>query len=271
MATIKNKLVFNTKDKDENDLELCVKKPNTQQSKELQKVYNRSFKEALDSGAILRVKVEQVAREQNIWNDTIQKEFEKLQTQISDLELKLAKGGNAGLTLKKAKDVAIELAGKRNQLRMLLAPRNEIDVNTAEAQAENARFNYMVALCTYFNSGKNEGKNYFKDYDDFVEKLSEKASMDAAKYLGFLIYNLEPDYEMNLPENKFLVDYGFANKDGKLINKDGKFVNLDGHPVDEKGRLINEKNELVDKDGNLLDDKGNYKVDFKPFLPEDDE
>lgn len=268
--SIKNKLVFTVQDNENKPVKLCVKKPNTAQSKELQKVYNSTFREALESGAIMRAKVESVARSQKVWDDEKQAEYKKLQTKISDAELKLAKGGAAGLSKKTAKELALQIQNHRMELRSLISSRNEIDANTAEAQAENMRFNHMLAMCTYYNEGEKEGKPYFDSYENLIERVSDKAAVEASKYMGFLIYNLEPNYELSLAENKFLIEYGFADAQGRLINKQGKLVDTEGRLVNEDGRYINEKNEFVDLNGNLVDEKGNPIVEFKPFLDDEE-
>lgn len=265
---VKNKLVFTTKDEKDKPLELAVKRPNVEQSKELQKVWNRSFNEALANGAILRARINDVARRQGLWDDDKEKELSTLQKELYEIELKLGKGGNAGLTKKAAKALAFRVREIRVEMRLLTAARNELDGKSAEAQAENEKFSYAVYLCTIY---PDTGEKYFKDYEDFKSKENEQVALDAAKYLALLTYNLDPNYESDLFENKFLKTYGFVDEKLRLINKDGKLVDSEGRLIREDGRFINAKNELVDADGNLVDEQGNYKVVFAPFLEDKDE
>jgi hypothetical protein len=51
------------------------------------------------------------------------------------------------------------------------------------------------------------------------------------------------DWEKDLPENKFLVEFNFVNEDLELVNEDG-------HLVDSQGKLINKDGRYVDKEGN---------------------
>ncbi len=177
-------------------------------------------------------------------------------------------GGKAGLTKKKAKELAFRVQELRADMRDLTAGRNDLDAKSAEAQAENERFSYAVYLCTMH---PDSGDAFFKDYEDFKARETQTASIDAAKNLAFLTYNLDPNYESELFENKFLKEYGFVDEKLRLINKDGKLVDREGRLIREDGRFINPKGELVDADGTLVDEEGNYKVEFAPFLDDEDE
>lgn len=265
---VKNKLVFVTKDSEGKSFELSVKRPNVEQTKELQKVWNKAFNEALASGAILRVKINDFARRQGVWDDVKEKELAKLQKELHGIELKIKMGGKANLSKNKAKELAFRVHEIREAMRELTAGRNDLDGKSAEAQAENERFSYAVYLCTAY---PDSGDPYFKDYEDFKARETQAASIDAAKYLAFLTYNLDPNYEGELFENKFLKDYGFVDEKLRLINKEGKLVDREGRLIREDGRFINPKGELIDADGNPVDEEGNYKVEFAPFLEDEED
>ena len=70
-----------------------------------------------------------------------------------------------------------------------------------------------------------------------------------------MLYDLDPNYDNNLPENKFLKDYSFVNEDLRLVNDDG-------HLVDSQGRLINEEGRFI-----AYDDKGEeYFIDIDGLI-----
>ncbi len=257
--TIKNKLTFKVPG---NETVFAVRRANAKESQKLQAAYNETFMQAITSNAPLRAKVEEIARRQGVWDDVKQEEYNKLQKQLWDYELTLQKGG-----VKKsvAKGYALEMRRIRLEQRLLLADRNSIDQNTCESQAENTQFNHRVAMCLVQDE---DNKPYCKDYDDYIDKLNngDAVVMEGIKQMSYLQYNLDPNYEFNLPENKFLKEYNFVDDKLRLLNKEGRLVDEKGRLVNEEGRLINEKNELVDQDGNVIDEKGNYKVEFKPFL-----
>jgi hypothetical protein len=255
---------FVIKKEDDTELYLVARIPSSVDQREASKVYNRTFTDAIKAQCIVRAKMEDVLKEQGLWDDKKQKELNDLQNQIFNREKALAKGG---IKLKDAKDIALEMKKIRDQVRELISVKTSLDVNTAEGQADNARFNYLVSTCVVYKD--NEEKRYFDNLDDYLARIDDPAALRGAQVLANMIYGLDDTYEKNLPENKFLIKYKFVDDNLRFINNDGKLVDRDGRLVDENGRYINEKGEFVDKDGNRIDEQGEYLVDHQPFL--DDE
>lgn len=268
MKEFKKKLVFTAKNIDEKEVNLCVKRPTVEQSKTLQKTYNSTFMEALNNGSPLYDKLEVIARQQGVWTKEMEEQVNALDKKVKDAEKRLLSGGLAGLTQKTAYKLSLDIRKMRNERRGLVAARDRLGQNTAEAQAKDAQFNHQIALCTYFNDGANEGKPYFTDLENFLERLGEDAAIQAAKNMSYLSFNLDPNYENSLPENKFLAKYGFADKEGRLVNKDKHLVDEEGRLINEEGRFIDEQGEYVDREGNRIDEDGNLVVEFAEFLPE---
>ena len=152
-------------------------------------------------------------------------------------------------------------------MRELISVRTNLDNHTAEGQADNARFNYLISACLVYSSNKD--KKYFKNYEEYLSKAAEPIAIKAAQVLANMLYGLDNDYEKKLPENKFLIKYKFVDNKLRLVNKEGKLVDNEGRLIDEFGRFINEKGEYVDKNGNLVDENGDYITDFKPFTDDD--
>lgn len=266
---IKNKLVFSTKDKDGVAIELCVKKPSVEQNKELQNVYNKTYHDALKSKALLRAKIVDFAKTQDIWSDEKEAELKELNKAAQTGLFKLAQGGKNGFTKKEAIELALDIRKTRNKISFLTAPLDSITANSAESQADNARFNHMMILCTYYNAGDKEGKQYFKDLEDMDEKLrdGDQATSDAFKNMVFLSFGIDKDAKANQPENKFLIQHGYLDKECRRINEDGHLIDEDGNLVDEKGRRVNVDGELIDEFEHVIDEKGNYIVeDYVPFV-----
>lgn len=243
--------------------EILVRAPSLQDQKEATKVYNQSFSEALKAKAVVRAKLDDLLIEQGLWDGVKQAKFTELQAEILDGERKLAKGG---ISLTDAKNIALKMRKTREDLRELIAVKTNLDTHTAEGQADNARFNYLVSVCTVYNDTKEQ---YFKNYEDYNNKSGDPVAILAAQNLANMLYGLEDNYEDKLPENKFLKQYKFVDTKLRLINKDGKLVDEKGRLIDENGRFINEQGQFVDKDGNLVDKEGDYIIEFTPFL--DDE
>jgi len=259
----KNKEVVKSEDSNGKTVTVAVVKPNSSKIKQAQLVYNKAFRAALESGALLRQKLDSYMREQEIWDDSKEEEYNNLVERINDAEKTLAKGG---IKLSDARETAIQMRVDRAEFRDLISERTAMDGNTAEGQADNARFNHLVYLCVL---DEKTGKSFFKSVEDYEEKSSEPYAASAAAELARLMYDLDPNYDKNLPENQFLVDYGFANEEMRLVNKEGKLITSDGKLVNEEGRLIDEDGNLIDKDGNVLDEDYNYKVEQKPFIDDD--
>lgn len=248
---------------DNREQEFLIRTPSLSDQREAQKVYNQAFSDAVKSGCIVRARLDDLLKEQGLWDDQKQIKFNTLQQQILDGEKSLAKGG---ISLKSAKEVAINIKRLREEMRDLISVRTNLDNHTAEGQADNARFNYLISSCLVYSSNK---EKYFKSYEEYLSRASEPIAIKAAQVLANMLYGLDNDYEKKLPENKFLVKYKFVDDKLRLINKDGHLVDLEGRLVDQSGRYINEKGEFVDKNGVPVDINGDYITDFQPFTDDD--
>ena len=233
------------------------------QQNEATKVYNRAFRDALESGALLRNKLEDHMRQQGIWDDEKQKQLDDVQRAILENEKKIAKGG---IRLKVAKDLALQMSDKRVEMRNILMQRNSLDGNTAEGQADNARFDYLVSASLVYSDS---GKPYFKDLADYRNRSTEPVAIEAARRLAQLVYGLDSNYEINLPENKFLSDFEFVDNDLRLINNEGQYVDREGNLLNEDGRFVDDEGNLIDREGNPVTEDGEYKFDQAPFLDDD--
>tara|TARA_Y100000004_G_C8954428_1_gene430140 strand:- start:477 stop:1397 length:921 start_codon:yes stop_codon:yes gene_type:complete len=257
----KNKNVF-TVEVDGKKLELALKKPNANQTRKAQLEYNKAFAEAIKSGALLKAKLNNVLVEQGIWNDERQARYDELIQNINDGEKKLAKGG---IRLESAKDIAIDMRGDRWELRQLISERTELETNTAEGQAENARFNYLVSSTLVYND---TGKPYFKDVEDYMNQSNDTVAITAAQKFANMMYGLEEDYESTLPENEFLKEFDFVDEKLRLVNEEGKLVDIEGNEIDEFGRYVDSKGNPIDKEGDQVSDDGKYAFQRAPFLDE---
>lgn len=248
--------------KDGQEVELTVKAPSPKNQRESQKIYNRAFSDAISSGSIIRARLDGVMKDQGLWNDEKEKEYQTIQKLILDKERILAKGG---ISLEQAKREALEMQKHRNKLKDLISTRTTLDSHTAEGQADNARFNFLVSCCVVY---KESNKPYFSGYEDYISRALEPAAIIGAQKLANMVYGLDDDFEKNLPENKFLQKYKFVDKDLRLIDKKGRLIDNEGRLINEEGRFIDEEGNIVDIDGNPLDAQDNYKFEFSPFLDE---
>lgn len=243
--------------------DVSVRSPSLQDQREGQKVYNQAFTDAIKSKSVVRAKMEDVLTEQGLWDNQKQARLAELQQELLESERRLAQGG---ISLKEAKDVAMKMKETRDEIRELIGSRSSLDNHSAEGQADNAKFNYLVSACVVYNDTK---QPVFKNMEEYLNRATESVAIQGAQNLANMLYGLDSDYENNLPENKFLKKYKFIDEKLRLINKQGKLVDEDGRLIDDNGRFINDNGEFVDKFGNKVDLDGNYIVEFKPFLDDD--
>jgi hypothetical protein len=155
----------------------------------------------------------------------------------------------------------------REEIRSLISVRTSLDNHSAEGQADNARFNYLVSVCLVYNN--HEKQPYFQSMEDYLNRSNEEVAIVGAQHLASMLYGLDNDYELNLPENKFLKKYKFIDDKLRYINKEGKLTDYEGRLVDENGRYVDSEGNFVDKFGNRVDKDGEYVVDTQPFLDDD--
>jgi len=222
-----------------------IKPANATASIEAQKVYNKAFKKAIEEGAILKKSLEDHMRRQGLWDDSKQEEYETLLKRSADIEYKIKSG-----FYKKAseiRDKSIELKKIRGELSSLLTVRNSMDSMTADGQADNERFFYLITACLYDYENQ---KPVYISLEDYHDKSDTDLAIECATQFANFAYGLEENYEDKLIENKLLKKLGLLNEKGQLTNKDGQRVDLEGN-------LLNSDGARIDKHGNRIDINNN--------------
>ena len=242
------------------EVEFEIKEASLADQRESQKVYNQAFSDAIKSGCIVRGRLEQLLKDQNLWSEDKDRELAALQTKVSNQDKILAKGG---ISLKQAKNIAMNMRDLRDEMKVLVSSKTNLDSHTAEGQADNARFNYLVSVCVVYTDTK---KPYFNTYLEYLNNSSSDVGVVGANKLASIMYGLDSDYEKKLPENKFLLQYRLVNDKLDYIDEKGRTTDSEGRLVNKNGRYINEKDEFVDKNGDMVSIEGDYVVDFEPFL-----
>lgn len=261
-----DRIVFDheiTVDGEKKNVKFAVRLPNAEELEKSIELKNTTFAKALKSKVMLKAKLETYMREQDLWDDAKQSQLSKLDSDIAEAEKALSAGN---IKLSEAKDIAIKLKKLRSERNNMLYVRRELENNTAEGQADNTSFNYLVSACLVYNDTDTA---YYKDLTDYLIHSSEPLAFLAGSYLASLWYGYDNDFEAKLAENKFLRQYGFVDEKYRLINKDGKLINENGALIDEDGNLVDSEGNILDHLGNKRDKDGNYIVDFKPFLDDD--
>jgi hypothetical protein len=249
---------------DGEEKQFIVRNASLDDQREAQKVYNQAFTDAIKSKAVVRARLDDLLTEQGLWDDEKQLKFDTLQKEISEGEARLAKGG---FGIKQARDLAIHIRSLRENMRDLISVRTSLDNHSAEGQADNARFNYLVSACVVYKEDNN--KKYFNNMEDYLNRASDPVALLGAQQLANMMYGLDNDYETNLPENKFLKKYKFVDDKLRYVNKEGHLTDREGRLIDEEGRFIDKSGNFVDKYGNTVDSEGEYVAEFEPFLDDD--
>jgi hypothetical protein len=260
------------KKKDKRDFEVegvkySVVRPNIQVLTGANKIRRETFNQELESGSLLRDQLEEELRKRELWSDDREANYQRLRVEIVDREYKLAAGG---IKLSEAKQLALEMKQKREEMVELLSSRTDLDSNTCEGRADAMRFNYLFANCLVYSDS---GEKYFKNgLNDYLLNQEDLVALVGASEFFYLISETD-QVDDKLPENKFLKQFNFVNDKYQLVDKEGRLVDQEGKHIDENGNLIqwlNDKDFIyVDINGRQLDDDGNFKVEFSPFLDDD--
>lgn len=245
------------KDADNKEIKVFVKSPNAKQMDLAQIEYGKAFGQAVTSGCLLKRQAGNVLRERGLWGDAQQKRLEELSNRIRENVEKLQSGKMK--LWSEARPLALAISDDRREQMRLLGELNQLESTTAEGIATDARMNYFCSACVY----DDEGNKIYSGVEEFQDRLQKGEDITAKVYdeMTKIIYDYDPDYEKELPENQFLkahkmIDDGFRylNKEGKITDRQTKRL------LDENGNYINELGEVVDENGKPI--KEEEKLDW---------
>ena len=203
-----------------------VGKPTANDEAKAKLQQSRTFNAALEGGACLRKQLNKVLKARKIWDDEDDKELEDISNEIQEGIQKLEEGG---IDVMEARELAIKVNNLRMQMINKISVLNENKSLTAEGQADDAYFDTLVACCCF----NEDGSKVFKSYDDYITKSKEEVSAQLARKVSEIIYG-NMDYVKDLPENKFLSEFGFLNENMEYINESGELVNANYEKVEKE-------------------------------------
>ena len=246
---------------DDKEVELKFKQPSMSQHEEAQKVYNKAFKDAITSGALLKTKLDDFAKEQGVWSDESQDKLIAMQSEIAALQRQNDEGGGY---LKDAAERCYKIMEIKNDMAELLSGKIELDQMTAEGQASNSRFNYLLTACLVYNDND---KPFYKDVSSYLNSSNVVALEISDRFHNWL--NGDEGESEDPPEVAFLKEFNFLDEKGRRINKDGHLVDKDGRLINEEGFYVDKDGNRVDINGNSLSEDGEVNVTRRPFLDDD--
>lgn len=229
--------------------EYFIKEPDSKILSKAQAVYTKTFRKACDDGAILKNALDKHMRDQGLWNDSAQTEYETLLKESANIEYRIKNKEYK----KKSELVAkgMRLREIRAKISELLSTRTSMDSVTAEGQADQERFAYLVSACVC--SYKTQ-KPVFVSVDEYNEQATTDLGAICARKFANYMYGLDDNFESTLLENRLLKRLNVMNDDNQLINQDGLLV-------DDEGNLLNEDGARIDKEGNRIDINNNPILD----------
>ena len=256
--------IIEVKREDGSIVKVYVSRPSAQAIRKADIYRAKIWNECLDEGIKTKEELAVVMEKRGIWGKDQQKEEIEIVENLAKLEKQLYLcDGKKKIPIDNGKKIAIQMRVLRNTLRQLLIEKNNFEQNTAENIADNARFDYLVSACSFYENGQ----KVYKDIAEYNDKASDDVSFALAGALAEMMYSYNPDDENSLPENQWLKHFNLVNDEGSLVNDKEELVDLEGRQINDLGHYINAKGERVDIEGNLLDDNGNYVIKADYTVP----
>ena len=253
------KKVFVTDGDEKKEVMIEVRQPTNNVIKAAERHKSKVWNEAIQDGCLTKKELSVLMRNRGIWDEKKDKEESDITEALVSLEKALYHGKNGKRPkVSEGRDIAIEIRKQRLRLRDLIAERISLEENTADNLADNARFDYLVASCTYYS----DGKPVYKDFNEYNNKSADKIAFAAAELLSQMMYNLDSSFEKNLPENKFLAKFNLVNDDLSLIdpNNPDQLIDTKGRRIDSLGYLLDDDGNRIDPEGNPISKEGEYEM-----------
>ena len=188
-----------------------AKKPTAAQKQQAQRLHTQAFYQALNGGAMFKEEMYNLLKSRNIIDEV---EMSIIRQKIEDLEKKLAAGG---IELNEAKEIALDLRKTRNELLLKNLILSSFYSETVESQADAISSEYLTSVCICHQ----DGRAVCKDLTDFLNKQEQPEIIEGSIKFNELMYGSNKDYSKNLPENQFLIKYGFMNEDFEMLDENG--------------------------------------------------
>lgn len=244
-------------------------RPTVKQQQVANKLRSQTFNEALSNGDLLRDQLDAALRKKGEWNNDREREYQELRDEIVEYEHTLKKGG---IKLSRAKELALEMADKRERMVDMLSSRTELDNNTCEGQADAARFNALFAECLVYEETR---EKYFPGgVDEYMAAANDAVAIKGATEFYYFLSGSE-SLDDSLPETQFLKKFKFVDVKNRLIDDNGKLINRDGKHISDDGKFIKWTGDgeddfiYVDSKGRSVTEEGEYDLEASPFLDDD--
>jgi len=206
-----------------NTVELAVVFPSVEQKANADIHKSVMFGKYAKSGVLFKDVILKLMRDQGMWDDERESQREELLTIISQGTEKLLA---VGIMKSEAKEIALKVRSARVILTSLMSEYNNLEQNSVEGKAEQAKFEWLISQCTLYNE---DGKKYFASLTDYKNKEDEPHVQKIANEFQTLYYDIDSVLR-ELPENKFLIEHGFMNEDFTLKDSETESVEEPAEP-----------------------------------------
>lgn len=209
--------------RDDEELTVFVKRPTPRQETEAN-IESASYVNTLiNNGVVLmpKSKIAQFIEEQNLWSDEKVQELKEVSKKIAEGEKQLKRGGKTKdgekFTKTQARELAINMRVWRVRQVDLFTENYSLYENSLETVKDNRHFDYLVSCCCF----DEEGNRIFNNIEHYIDESAKEYAVSCAVALKDLMFNVEEDWTLDLPETKWLIKYNYANEQGTLLNDEG--------------------------------------------------
>lgn len=211
-------------------MKITFKEPTLPQEKKARQIYISKFNELRKSGDYVpRAKIIDLMRDLGVWDDESEKTLETARKRLGELLEPLDSGGIPLSEMKERAEKAQEFRAKINLINIAIFKyQAEFSI---EHNAEQARDDYLMCEC----ARDEEGNKIFNSVEDmYACEDPEKVDSLYEAYNNHR-YGSNDETFQNIPENKFLIEYGFLDKDFMNAKPEPKefkpFLDEEGNPV----------------------------------------
>lgn len=189
-----------TKEFEWQEKKYIVRTPTVRQNQDARRVYIKAWNEAKKE-SVLRPNLTKFLIENGIWTPEDDAKLSTLENTIESLEDFLEEGEcSEEEGIQKATDCHIA----RIERLALLSKKTAYDSITAEAQAENAQFDYLLSVCLVYDNGE----KVFKSFDEFLDCQDTELIETASSYLSSLVHGVSWETLLNdTPEMRFINEH----------------------------------------------------------------
>lgn len=211
---------------------------------------------------LLRSDVDKFLRANGVWTEDDENAVSKLREEIDANLAKLSKGG---IKRSEGRQLALEITDKRREIVRMMSKRQVFDDVTIESMAENEKVDYLIYCCTVY---ADSGSNYWDSFEDMKNDKLSDAYRRASVIVAEGVYNIDPNFERNLPENKWLHRFGYVDDELNYVDpKTGERVSRDGRPVKELEaeieEMVKKANANLTEEAPFLDDETGEPIIFE--------